>query len=499
MIGIYLFVEIYLAVLPHNLMHLRYGDDLMFHNYLSQLYEKLTNHGVSDFFSVLKPSYAYSSFYWFINFTFIYIASFFNSSSLLTLSPFIVSLLFFLASLFVIIKIYKLYFTKRSTVLVAFFLCLFIPMMSHSAIRFHNYSMTLFFSSLLFYLIKKWNFLDYKRIIILALTSSILISTKLNGAFIGIACLGLVYSKRIYFIKENATKLLVFSLVFIFSFLLFMQPDFFWHMILLDSDFLIASINDYITMVKLSLSGMDVDHLINLYSLKDHYLSLPLSLFYMMGFLSWIIFEHSKTRVESIMIFLNVILCSSYLLLTGRFWHSPTYLVGICFLVPLSLKGYEYIKNKIIRYFLLATILFLSFYHFIDKYHLMHARDLYISKGSSNYLLLKQDQDIFIKKFPQPENYNPNLRLNCFIYSFCPWIRPLVAFDYSIVYHPEINLLRESDYIFVNDKRWPDQTKFYLNQYEVDFMKTLLSTLKIENSEYEIIYQSEYIKVLKRK
>ncbi len=479
-------------------MHLRYGDDLMFHNYLSQLYVNFKKQGIVDFISSLKPEYAYSSFFWIINFFFYYMFSFFQSESIITLVPFIISLTFFLLSLFNIFKIYEQYFNNQLTSQIALLLFVMLPMSTHSAVRFHNYSLTLYLSSLLFYLVKKWNTLDNRRVISLSLLCSMLISTKLNGAFIGIACLGLIFSKKEFLKCFNMSKALTFSVIFFISYLLFMQPNLLFHILTWNTDVVTSSTFEYIRMIKEALRDNKINYFSNVLSLKDHYLSLYSFLLFSLGYFIWFI-RVQKERVESFMIVACLGIFSSYIVLAGRIWHSSTYLIGISFLLPLSIKGFEQIKQRFIKNGLFAIVISFSLYHFIDRYHIMHARDLYISKGSPNYHLLKADQEIFLRLFPKPDNYRSSLRINCFIYSFCPWVQPLLPMDLSIVYEPSEDFLRNSDYIFINDKRWPDQTKFYLDQYEFEFIENLLSSLKIGEDEYNMIYKSEYIKVLKKK
>lgn len=479
-------------------MHLRYGDDLMFHTYLSQLYERLTNQDIITFFASLKPEYAYSSFFWIINFSAFYIVSFLKSEEFLTMAPFVVSLFFFILSLLNIFKIYKSYFKKHYMAQIALALFIMLPMSTHSGVRFHNYSMTLYLSSLLFYLIKKRDVIDTRKTILLSLVSSLLVSTKLNGAFIGIACIGLIVNKRDFFWKNNLSKILIFLFIFIVSYIFFMQPNFLWHIVTLDKGYIKNSSIDFLKMIKEALRDGEINYFFNLLSLKDHYLSLYSFVVCSIGFLIWII-RDSKSRIESLLIVLCLGICSSFIVLTGRIWHTSTYLIGISFLLPLFLKGFELIQRRKTQLGIISLSLCLSLYHFIDRYHIMHARDLYISKGSPNYFLLKKDQDKFLSMFPRPDNYRSDLRINCFIYSFCPWVHPLKPMDLSIVYEPDEDFLRNSDYIFINDKRWPDQTKFYLDQYELSFISNILSSLKIGEDDYELIYKSEYIKVLKRK
>ena len=212
-LGLYLLFEIYGTVLPHNLMQVRYGDDLVFHNSLSELYVYFQNHNLIDFIFFIKPNFAYSSLFWFINFIATLLASIFNSQVLLTLTPFIISLSFLLIALVYIYKIYLIYFNKRSTAFLALVFFILLPIASHAGVRFHNYSMTLLLSSMLFFKLKNWQSLDLKKIVLLAILSGALISTKLNGAFIGFACLGVFFSNnnfvRAFHIKNSLSAFFV--------------------------------------------------------------------------------------------------------------------------------------------------------------------------------------------------------------------------------------------------------------------------------------------------
>jgi len=157
--------------------------------------------------------------------------------------------------------------------------------------------MTLFFSSLLFFCIKKWEMLTYKRLILIALTSSILISIKLNGVFIGIACLGLLFEKK-SFVKLNLRfSFFLFFSVFIISYLFFIQPSFLWNLLTANFTYLKNPTLEYIEMINEALRKGDVNFLQNIYSLKDHYLSGSLFLLYSTGFTIWFIKEPKK-RIE---------------------------------------------------------------------------------------------------------------------------------------------------------------------------------------------------------
>ena len=498
LLGFFLFTENYQTLLPHRLIHLRYGDDLMFHNYLSKQYDFYVKHSFIEYLTFLKPVFAYSSLYWFINFIVFYLFSFFDDNTLLTLAPFIVSLVFLLAALYFIYRIYLLYFSKRPTAVIALIICIFIPMITHSAVRFHNYSMTLFFSSLLFFCIKKWEMLTYKRLILIALTSSILISIKLNGVFIGIACLGLLFEKK-SFVKLNLRfSFFLFFSVFIISYLFFIQPSFLWNLLTANFTYLKNPTLEYIEMINEALRKGDVNFLQNIYSLKDHYLSGSLFLLYSTGFTIWFIKEPKK-RIEIGMIALCLFFWSFFLILTSKVWHGPTYLVGICFLLPLSIHGFELIQKKSFRLSLISMTILFSAYHFTNNYTLMHKRDLYIARDSNNYKILEIDQDLFLEKFPEPDNYQSNLRISCFVYSFCPWIIPKLPFELSIVYSPLTDLLSNSDYLFFNKQPWPDQTKYLFNSFEQEFMNNFIKDQRIGDVNYEIIYESQYNMVYKRK
>ncbi len=491
-------IEVYHAVLPHNMMQLRYGDDILFHNYLSQQYNVFTHKGPLEYFSFLRPEFAYASLFWFINFVAIYLTSFFNSSELLTLTPFIVNLFYLFFSLLIIFQIYKLYFDRYNEALLALLLLIFIPMTTHSGIRFHNYSSTLFYSSLLFYVLKKINLLSYKNVTILALISAALISTKLNGLFIGIACFGLLLSKERSVFKNIGPRLTLFLMTFILFFIFFLHPSLFYHIVILDEAYISNALIEYREMIRQALPQDAIDSTqVLLNSIKDHYFSSVLAFIYLTGFGLWIK-NSKKLRYESIFILLCLIICFLFVIFTSQNWHSSTYLVGIIFLFPLSLKGYLLISNIRLRKILISVFVGFSFYHFINCYEVMHTRDSFIAPSTDNYRVLKMDQQNFLAKFPEPKIFDEPITIRCFLYTFCPWIKPFSPFDYSIIYNPSSIEFEGVDYIAINYNNWPGQLKFRPDIESILFLKNFLTTLKINNDRYEIIYSSDYTIIVKK-
>jgi hypothetical protein len=227
---IILFIENFIFSSSFALLHIREIDDTAFQASIRVFHQDISAFRLDRFIKL--NDYGYGWIFWvivgLITYPFYLLALVTDFYVPLIAIPRDISLLFTIGTVFFVYKSLSVYSKNEFLKFIAILLLLSFPAFGYFALRFGTVSQVMFFSSLTFYLAIKKDSYDKNDLKKIALAAAACVGTKLNGALI-LPLIGIIMADRLQWnvTKDNAKKAGYFLLNLIFFAILFSNPSLF--------------------------------------------------------------------------------------------------------------------------------------------------------------------------------------------------------------------------------------------------------------------------------
>jgi hypothetical protein len=495
--------EIFYYSYPQNLLHYRYGDDLVFHDTLNRQIQLIEKLGFWNWWVSTETLWAYGSIFWIAEIFFAVIFAKVFGSGMVIVAPMIFSLIFLLAGAWVAARIFKSHFQSRSWAITAFLLLMLLPMITSYGMRFHNHSMTFFFAVLTFKLMSELEKITWQKLLLISFLYSILVGIKLSGLMLAPALASLLLTTPGWSDKKNLKWYFLCLAMFLILTPFFICPRFF--NVSPYPEMSQSAITEFLSQFGRAVAAEKPDLMENFHRLSQHTFDLRSFIVLFIGYVIWAIKSPRKVRVVGL--FVSWLIPVFYLIRTAGPWHAASYSISFIFLTLLGLKGFESLgldilksSDKKLRLFVLgisylfqAALLALSLSHFWQNFYPFHSA--HNKNTHEEYRLLANVSEDFLKKHPVPKDGPFNII--CMKNSICPWFEEPTRHHFNILYNGLRGSYYEYDYFFLNFNALRG------NDYHIFFTEEDRETLrKIINNEYaeylQLIYESGPFRVYKK-
>ncbi len=495
--------EIFYYSFPQNLLHYRFGDDLVFHNTLNGqilLIEKL---GFWNWLMSTETLWAYGFIFWIVEILFAIIFAKVFGTGMVIVAPMIFSLMFLLSGAWLAARLFKSYFHSRSWAITAFLLLMLVPMITSYGMRFHNHCMTFFFAILTFKLMFELKKITSRKLLFISLLYSVLVGIKLTGLLLAPALASVLFTTPGWSEKKNVKWYFLCLGVFLVLTLFLICPRFF--NVYPFPEMSRSAITEFLAQVDRAIPVKKPDLLENFQNFSQHTFAISSFIVLIIAQVIWVIKSPQKVRVVGLLV--SWLVPGVYLIQTASNWHAASYSISFIFLPLLGLKGFESLSKDIVRsagkkislvvlginLLLQGTLLTLSMTHLWENFNPFHSS--HNKETDEKYLLLAKVSREFLREHPVPNDRA--LNIICMKNSICPWFEAPTRHNFNILYSELRGSFHEYDYFFVN------ADAIQGNDYHIFFTDedraTLQKMLKNEYAKsFKLIYESGPFRVYKK-